>query len=117
MRYSYQQDNIFGFSAVKLEYAVQVRDEEPMTNTFGHSEQKKGMRITWRGIVLIIIGFLLALFAVQNLDTAQVSFLGMNFEIFVWVIVTVSFLLGMVLGGVVRGTARKLRKPALPSGK
>jgi len=84
-----------------------------MTNTFGNPAPKKGMRITWRGIVLIIIGFLLALFAVQNLNTAQVSFLGMDFEIFVWVIVTVSFLLGMLLGGAVRGTARKLRKPKI----
>jgi uncharacterized integral membrane protein len=84
-----------------------------MTNNFGHPEPKQGVRITWRGIVLIIIGFLLALFAVQNLDTAQVSFLGMDFEIFVWVIVTVSFLLGMLLGGAVRGTARKLRKPKI----
>jgi uncharacterized integral membrane protein len=84
-----------------------------MSNAFGQSAQKKGMRITWRGIVLVIIGFLLVLFAVQNLNTAQVSFLGMDFDIFVWVIVTVSFLLGMVLGGVVRGTARKLRKPKL----
>jgi uncharacterized integral membrane protein len=92
-----------------------VKAEELMTNAFGHPEPKKGMRITWRGIVLIIIAFLLALFAVQNLNTAQVSFLGMNFEIFVWVIVTVSFLLGMLLGGAVRGTARKLRKPKIQS--
>jgi uncharacterized integral membrane protein len=84
-----------------------------MSNAFGQSVQKKGMRITWRGTVLLIIGFLLVLFAVQNLNTAQVSFLGMDFDIFVWVIVTVSFLLGMFLGGVVRGTARKLRKPKL----
>ncbi len=69
------------------------------------------MRITWRGVVLVIIGFLLALFAVQNFNTAEVTFLGMNFDIYVWVIVVVSFLLGMVLGGAVRGTARKLRKP------
>ena len=90
-----------------------MKAEELMTNAFGHPEPKKGMRITWRGIVLIIIAFLLALFAVQNLNTAQVSFFGMNFEIFVWVIVTVSFLLGMLLGGAVRGTARKLRKPKI----
>jgi uncharacterized integral membrane protein len=88
-----------------------------MPSEFGQSAQKKGMRITWRGVVLVIIGFLLALFAVQNLNTAQVSFLGRDFDIFVWVIVTVSFLLGMVLGGAVRGTARKLRKPKLEAGK
>lgn len=84
-----------------------------VANTFGASSQKKGMVVTWRGVVLVIIGFLLALFAVQNFNTAQVSFLGMDFDVYVWVIVTVSFLLGMVLGGVVRGTARKLRKPKL----
>jgi uncharacterized integral membrane protein len=84
-----------------------------VSNTFGQSAQKKGLRITWRGIVLVILGFLLALFAVQNFNTAEVTFLGMNFDIYVWVIVVVSFLLGMVLGGLVRGTARKLRKPKL----
>ena len=84
-----------------------------MANTFGQSENKKGIRITWRGVVLVILGFLLALFAVQNFNTAQVTFLGMDFDIYVWVIVGVSFLLGMVLGGLVRGTARKLRKPKL----
>lgn len=90
-----------------------LKVEELVTNAYGESTQKKGMRVTWRGIVLVIIGFLLALFAVQNLNTAQVSFLGMDFDIYVWIIVSVSFLLGMVLGGVVRGTARKLRKPKL----
>jgi uncharacterized integral membrane protein len=84
-----------------------------VSNTFGQSAQKKGLRITWRGIVLVILGFLLALFAVQNFNTAEVTFLGMDFDIYVWVIVVVSFLLGMVLGGLVRGTARKLRKPKL----
>ena len=84
-----------------------------MSNTFGQSAQKKGIRITWRGVVLVIIGILLALFAVQNFNTAQVTFLGMDFDVYVWVIVSVSFLLGMVLGGLVRGTARKLRKPKL----
>jgi len=88
-----------------------------MSDAFGHSVQKKGMRITWRGIVLIVIVFFLALFAVQNLNTARVSFVGMDFDIYVWIIVTVSFVLGMLLGGAVRGTARKLRKPKLESGK
>lgn len=88
-----------------------------MSDAFGHSVQKKGMRITWRGIVLIVIVFFLALFAVQNLNTARVSFLGMDFDIYVWIIVTVSFVLGMLLGGAVRGTARKLRKPKFAPGE
>jgi uncharacterized integral membrane protein len=90
-----------------------VKVGEIVATTSGRSAPKKGINVTWRGIVLIIIGFLLALFAVQNFNTAPVSFLGMEFDIYVWIIVTVSFLLGMVLGGAVRGAARKLRKPKL----
>ena len=85
--------------------------EELMSDNFGKSESKPGMRLTWRGVVIIVIAVVLLVFAVQNLETARVKFLGMDFDIYVWLIVTVSFLLGMLLGGVVRGTARKLRKP------
>jgi uncharacterized integral membrane protein len=72
---------------------------------------KGGIRLTWRGIVLILIGVLLLVFAVQNLESAPVSFLGVQFSVPVWLLVSVTFILGMLLGGVVRGTARKLRKP------
>jgi len=88
-----------------------------MSDTFGQGESKRGMRLTWRGIVIIVIAVVLLVFAVQNLNTAQVKFLGMDFDIYVWLIVTASFLLGMLLGGVVRGTARKLRKPKPEVGK
>lgn len=79
------------------------------------SPAKGGMRITWRGIVLILIAVLLLVFAVQNLESAPVSFLGVEFSIQVWILVVVSFLLGMLLGGVVRGAARGLRKPKVES--
>lgn len=72
---------------------------------------KGGIRLTWRGIVLILFGVLLLVFAVQNLESAPVSFLGVQFSVPVWLLVVASFLLGMLLGGVVKGTARKLRKP------
>jgi uncharacterized integral membrane protein len=75
------------------------------------SVAKGGMRITWRGIVLIIIAVLLLVFAVQNLESAPVSFLGVDFSVPVWLLVVVTFALGMLLGGVVRGAARGLRKP------
>lgn len=90
-----------------------------MSNTFGQANGKgrKGMIITWRGIVLILIGVLLLVFAVQNFDSADVKFFGMAFSIPVWLLVSGSFGLGMLLGGFVLGTARKLRKPKLESGK
>lgn len=82
-----------------------------MKNEIGSAQDKPGMRITWRGIVLVIIVFVLIVFGVQNLESAQVSFLGMQFSVPVWLLVSGTFILGMLLGGVVKGTARKLRKP------
>jgi len=76
---------------------------------------KKGMTITWRGITLIVIGVLLLVFAVQNLQTATVKFLGTEVAVWVWLLVLGSFLLGMLMGGIVRTGARKLRKPKPPA--
>ena len=73
--------------------------------------EKKGLTLTWRGIVLIIIAVILLVFAVQNLQTAPVNFLGAALDVWVWLLVVGSFLLGMLLGGVVKAGARKLRKP------
>lgn len=73
--------------------------------------QKKGVTLTWRGIVMIVIAVILIVFAVQNLQSATVYFLGLEFSVWVWLLVVGSFLLGMLLGGVVRAGARKLRKP------
>ena len=82
-----------------------------MTSNFGSTGKGAGMRITWRGIVLILIAVILIVFGVQNLNSAQINFLGMQFDIPVWLLVPGTFILGMFLGGAVRGTARKLRKP------
>ncbi|MEY2989629.1 MAG: hypothetical protein ACO3YU_08870 [Candidatus Nanopelagicales bacterium] len=77
---------------------------------------KKGVTLGWRGIVLIIIAVILLVFAVQNLQTAPVNFLGATVDVWVWLLVIASFILGMLLGGTVRAGARKLRKrkPAKP---
>jgi len=82
-----------------------------MTANFGSSGKSSGMRVTWRGVVLILIAVMLIVFGVQNLNSAQINFLGMQFDIPVWLLVSGTFILGMFLGGAVRGTARKLRKP------
>lgn len=82
-----------------------------MNNEQGSAGSQKGMRITWRGIVVIVIVVALIVFGVQNLESAQVKFLGMEFSVPVWLLVSGTFALGVLLGGLVRGTARKLRKP------
>lgn len=71
--------------------------------------RKAGMRITWRGAVVVLFAVLLLVFAVQNLQSAPVNFLGATLQLPVWLVVVASFILGMLLGGVVRGAARKLR--------
>lgn len=74
----------------------------------------KGMRITWRGIVVIAIIFVLGLFAVQNFQTAQVNLFGATLNIPVWLLVIAVFALGVLLGGFVKGMTRTLRKPKPP---
>jgi uncharacterized integral membrane protein len=71
--------------------------------------RRAGMRITWRGIVVVLLVVLLLVFAVQNLQSAPVNFLGATLQLPVWVLVVASFILGVLLGGLVRGAARKLR--------
>lgn len=87
------------------------QETSSMNSANGRSPQKRKIGITWRGIVGVIVGVLLVLFGVQNLESAQISFLGVQFSVPVWLLVTGTFGLGVLLGGVVKGTARKLRKP------
>lgn len=82
-----------------------------MNNEIGHADKSSGMRITWRGIVVIVMVVALIVFGVQNLESASVNFLGMQFDVPVWLLVSGTFILGVLLGGLVKGTARKLRKP------
>ena len=81
------------------------------TQTVSEKPKKKGFTITWRGVVIILIAVVLLVFAVQNLQEATVYFLGMEFQVWVWALVAGSFVLGMLLGGVIRAGARKLRRP------
>lgn len=85
--------------------------EVAVADNFGKSAKRPATRITWRGVVLVLIAIALVLFAVQNLNSADVTFLGLDFSVPVWLLVIGSFLLGMFLGGAVKGTARRLRKP------
>ena len=84
-----------------------------MSDNFGKNVSKSGFKVTWRGVVLGLIAALLVIFAFQNLNSADVTFFGIDFSLPVWLLVIGSFLLGMFLGGAVRGTSRKLRKPKI----
>ena len=86
-------------------------------SSLGKRPPKRTFSITWRGVVLVVIGILLVVFAFQNLQTAPVNFLGAQMQVWVWLLVIGTFLLGMLLGGMVRAGARKLRKPKPPQVK
>lgn len=86
-------------------------------SSLGKRPPKRTFTITWRGVVLVVIGILLVVFAFQNLQTAPVNFLGAQMQVWVWLLVIGTFLLGMLLGGMVRAGARKLRKPKPPQVK
>lgn len=76
----------------------------------GRPKEKK-QRAGWRTWVTIILLVLLLIFAVQNLQTVRVAYFGWSFDIWVWLLVVVSFALGVLMGGLVRRGVRKLRKP------
>ena len=86
-------------------------------SSLGKRPPKRTFTITWRGVVLVVIGILLVVFAFQNLQTAPVNFLGAQMQVWVWLLVIGTFLLGMLLGGMVRAGARRLRKPKPPQVK
>ncbi|MBU6278647.1 MAG: DUF1049 domain-containing protein [Actinomycetales bacterium] len=76
----------------------------------GRPKEKK-QRAGWRTWVTIILLVLLLIFAVQNLQTVRVAYFGWSFDVWVWLLVVVSFALGVLMGGLVRRGVRKLRKP------
>lgn len=78
-------------------------------NEIGSPPKKSGIRLSWRGGLVVLFAVLLLVFAVQNLQSTPVNFLGATLELPVWLIVVASFVLGMLLGGIVKGAARKLR--------
>ena len=80
-------------------------------NEIGSQPESKKAPITWRGIVIIIIAVLLVIFALQNLQV-------IDMDLFIWtltapigIVVLGCLVLGVLLGGLIRKGARKLRKP------
>ena len=66
-------------------------------------------RISARGIIAIIILIIAVVFMAQNTTDVTIRVLGYSFDVWLWALILVVFLLGMVLGGAVRAGVRKLR--------
>jgi lipopolysaccharide assembly protein A len=70
------------------------------------SEKKKfNGRLISGGIVAVIA----LLIVIQNTNNATINFLSWSWSMPLWLILVIMFLLGMLLGGVVRTGVRKLR--------
>jgi len=58
------------------------------------------------GVVVLVLGLVLI---GQNTDQVTINFLMFDITTWLWLVLTVMFILGMLLGGAVRGGIRKLR--------
>ena len=71
---------------------------------------KRGLRVTWRGIVVAVVAVVFLVFALQNGSSVRVQFLGFAVDVPVWVLAIGVFALGLLVGGVlVAGIARRRR--------
>lgn len=58
------------------------------------------------GVVIAVIALIII---VQNTASAEIAFLGWSWNMPIWLILVIMFVLGMLLGGPVRAGVRKLR--------
>ncbi|MDD2817343.1 MAG: LapA family protein [Candidatus Nanopelagicales bacterium] len=58
------------------------------------------------GVVIAIVALIII---VQNTASAEIKFLGWSWNMPIWLILVIMFVLGMLLGGAVRSGVRKLR--------
>lgn len=66
-------------------------------------------RLGWRGFVGILIAVVALVFVIQNKETVNVQILTWTFSVWLWLVLVVFFVLGMLLDGVVRRVIRNLR--------
>ena len=69
-------------------------------------QSKKFNGRTISGVIVVVIAFIIV---VQNTASAEIRFLGWSWNMPIWLILVIMFVLGMLLGGVVRAGVRKLR--------
>jgi uncharacterized integral membrane protein len=66
-------------------------------------------RISARGVIAIIILIIAVIFMAQNTTDVEIKILGFSLTVWLWALILVVFLMGMILGGAVRAGVRKLR--------
>lgn len=71
-------------------------------------------RISARGVISIIILVIAVIFMAQNTTDVEIKIIGYSFTVWLWALILVVFLLGMILGGAVRAGVRKLRGAEQP---
>jgi len=71
------------------------------------ANQKK--KFNGRMISGAIVGVIALIIIVQNTASAEIKFLGWSWNMPIWLILVIMFVLGMLLGGAVRAGVRKLR--------
>ena len=68
-----------------------------------------GFKINIRMIIGVVILALAVITIAQNTSDATIKFLGWSLTMSMWLVLTIMFILGMLLGGPVRSGIRKLR--------
>jgi len=64
--------------------------------------------IASRGIIAMVVIGAMALFIYQNAQSVPFHFLFIDFQIAVWLLISISFVLGMILDNVVMGMFRRV---------
>jgi lipopolysaccharide assembly protein A len=65
--------------------------------------------LTFRSVIALVVIVIALIFIVQNTTSVPITFLGLEVTLPVFVVLIVMFVLGMLLGGVVRTLFRKWR--------
>ncbi len=71
-------------------------------------------RISARGVIAIIILVIAVIFMAQNTTDVEIRILSFSLTVWLWALILVVFMMGMILGGAVRAGVRKLRGAEQP---
>ena len=71
-------------------------------------------RISARGVIAIIILVIAVIFMAKNTTDIEIRILSFSLTVWLWALILVVFLMGMILGGAVRAGVRKLRGAEQP---
>ena len=73
------------------------------------SPEDTGRKFNLRIVIVIVILVLAVIVIAQNTEDATFNFLSWDISMPLWLVLSIMFVLGMLLGGAVRGGIRRLR--------